>query len=1150
MDEASISENTPREMSEVGEGAAVQIEPAASGNGDLPDSLLAVRLWSEIREIEGDAIFVTRSERRAEALAGILAGLDPSLDVLHFPAWDCVPYDRASPSRHAMGERMAVLTRLSLGHENKGEGADAVRRRIVLTSPDAIIQRVPPRKALAGARIILNVGEAFSEDALEQSLLRAGYLLDERVDEPGEAAFHGATIDLFPADGEIPYRLEHAEGRIEEIRSFDPVTQLSIADLETLTFFPASEVILSGREGGPAAHFPGIEHELPGFYDRLETLLDYCRGAQLIVQDGVESRLAAAWEQIEDAHRIRGDLRAPAEDGRPPRPSFAPERLYLTPDEWKKLSKRFKAEAGADDAAGDAVAVPRFAARLDAARAFRSFMARELEAGRRIVLAAPDKAGLAGLVRRTRARNGGEDASAPEPVAASGWAEVLALPPGTVATMVLKVGHGFVDPADDVVLITAADVLGSRAENGGQGATSYAQLLDLWDEFHLGDAVIHMDHGMGALRGLEFVEGAGARQETVALEYAGEARLMVPLEQLGKLWRYGADAETVTLDRLDGESWNDRRETLMGEIGEAAQGLAKVTSKREQAKAPVLRAPRAGFERFISRFAYALTADQASATRAVMEDLASGRPMNRLVCGDVGFGKTEVALRAAAVAALAGMQVALIAPTTVLARQHYESFRRRFAGFGIEVAHLSRLVSASEASRVKQGLAEGSIRVVVGTHALAGRGVRFKELGLLIVDEEQRLGTAVKTRLASLGRSVHVLRMSATPIPRTLQGALVGLQDLSIIATPPARRQPIRTFRAPFDPVTVRQALIREKRRGGQSFLVCPQIRDIAPMAARLAELVPDLTTLQAHGGMGAEEIDEAMIRFAEGDGDVLLATNIIESGLDVPRANTILIWRADRFGLSQLHQMRGRVGRSRLRGIAYLLTDPKARLSEATEDRLRTLEAFDRLGSGFAISARDLDLRGAGDLLGDEQSGHVKLAGIGLYQHLLSRALREARGQAPEPDYVPELRIGAEAFLPEDYVAEPELRLNLYARLARLTGEEEITAFEDEIEDRFGNAPDPAAQALKLARLRAQCLRLGIERAEVGPQAVAITFHGVNGTDRALADRIERSGLPFKWREERLIVDRPTETDGERMKLLTIVLRRLESGAPAPGEG
>jgi len=1089
-----------------------------------PLGLAAVRLLARMDGAgPGGLLHVAVGERRAEQMAAVLKALRPDLDVLLLPPWDCLPYDRASPSLAAQGRRLSALRRLT----QQGAGA-----RLVVTTPDALVQRLPPREIFERATFLAEVGRPAALPDLEAFLRRAGYVLDERVDEPGEAAIRGEVVDLYPAGAATPYRLEHAEGRITAIRRYDPVTQRSVEEVEALTLGPASEVILpAAGEGEPEQRFPGIEHWLPDFYPRLETLFDYLPDAALALDPNAEARLAGLVGQIAEAYESRVQLRGGAPAGRA---AVTPPRLYLEAGEWSDLLAGrpvTRLEPVPEDADPG---VPSFVTQRGAARAFAAFLRQEAEAGRRLVLAAATDRDIGRLARRS------EQALGRPPDPAEDWRAVEAAPAGAVLTLRADLDRGFVLREEGIVLVAAPDLLGSRAESP-EGAPSAAPALPIGEvEFRLEDAVIHMDHGMAVLKDLETVSSDGAAQETIRLEYAGEAVLMVPVEDVAKIWRYGSEAEAVSLDRLDTDAWAKRRAKVEAELEETARSLVGLARAREATAAPKLTPPERDYERFVARFPFTETADQARAIEDALRDLASGRPMDRLVCGDVGFGKTEVALRAAAAAALAGAQVAVVAPTTVLVRQHVQSFRRRFAGLGIEVAHLSRLVKPAETKAVKQGLAEGRIRVVIGTQALAGKGVTFQNLGLLVVDEEQRFGARHKAKLRDLARGVHVLTLTATPIPRTLQSAMVGLQDLSVIATPPARRQPIRTFLAPFDRASVREALLRERRRGGQSFVVCPRIQDIEPLAASLRELVPELSVEVAHGKMPADELDDAMVRFAEGEGDVLLATNIIESGLDVPRANTMLVWRADRFGLSQLHQLRGRVGRGRVQGIAYLMTDPQARISPATEKRLRTLEALDRLGAGFAISARDLDLRGAGDLLGEEQAGHVKLIGVGLYQHLLGRALRAARGELLEEDWTPEIRIGAAALIPEGYVPEAEVRLNLYSRVATLASAEEIDALAEEIEDRFGPMPEEVRELLGVARLKRQCRAAGVAKLDAGPQALALTFRpgALHGPAPRLA--VEALGDEVAWSGERLLYRHPTESFEERERLASELLERL----------
>jgi len=640
-----------------------------------------------------------------------------------------------------------------------------------------------------------------------------------------------------------------------------------------------------------------------------------------------------------------------------------------------------------------------------------------------------------------------------------------------------------------VLAIAAADLLGSRALR--EDAVAQGQALLDQVGIRIGDVAVHEDHGIGVVAGIESLPdlGQGDAGEAIRLTYAGDGVRLVPAGQAHRIWRYGAEPEAVTLDRLDGSSWRKRKDEVEAAVTETARGLSELASERQGHKAPVLEGDPADYERFAAGFPFTETPDQARAIEAVREDLASGRPMDRLVIGDVGYGKTEVALRAAAIAVLEGRQVAVAAPTTVLARQHVETFQRRFAPLGKTVGALHRLSSAAEKKAVKQGMADGSIDIVIGTGAVAGKGVTYKDLGLVVIDEEQRFGTADKQKLRALSAG-HVLTLTATPIPRTLQGALVGLQQLSVIATPPARRQPIRTSVAPFNPDTLRAALLRERARRGQGFVVVPKIADMEPMAEQLRDLLPDFEVLTAHGKLPAAEIDEAMIRFARGEGDVLLATNIIEAGLDVPQANTMVVCKADRFGLSQLHQLRGRVGRGNQRAHMLMFTEAGKTIPDLTLKRLQTLETLNRLGAGFEISARDLDLRGAGDLLGEEQAGHMKLIGVELYQQLLATALRATGGETDR--WTPEIEAGSPGRLPEDWIADQDTRLEIYMRLARLDSGQAVDLIEAELEDRFGDIPEPARRLLALARLREMARRAGVARVVAGP--AGIVLHPRNG--------------------------------------------------------
>ncbi|MDP1027217.1 helicase-related protein [Sphingomonas sp. KR1UV-12] len=989
-----------------------------------PISVPTAIVAAALAEADGDVVFVAADAQRAALVAEAVCGLIPDAVVANLPSGDALPGDAAPASPANVGQRVAALRRVraALNARNRA-------RVVLVTTAEASAVRYPVPDAFDAAPPAIDVGAALDAEAFAAIAAELGYQVDDRVDEPGEIAIRGQVIDIFPVDHETPVRIEVEDGRAIAIRRYDPVTQRTTDTLDRVELGRAVE--------------PAVEKGVP--------ILAHLPDAAVAIDPEVAARrdrfLAIAGERGARRRKPAG---------------------LVTADDWDKaLADRKRIDPGE---VGDPP--PRFVERRAPLRAFARFVAGRQDAVLVIAGSARDlrflapRLGKAGKIDLTPAAD---------------WSAVRAAEPGSALLLTAAIDRGFA--RGDVIVIAAADLLGGRAGHDAGNATAAGAMFGGVGDLALGDVVVHEDFGIGMVEGVEPVEDGG---DALVLGYAKGARRLVPVAEADRVWRYGADGDGVALDSLDGASWQKRRGAIDQAVAESARTLATLAAEREARTADPIVPDAAGYERFAGGFAFTETADQARAIAAVRGDLASGRPMDRLVVGDVGYGKTEVALRAAALVALAGRQVVIAAPTTVLVRQHLDTFRRRFEGTGIEVAGLSRLSSAAERKRVIAGLKDGSVGVVVGTGAVAGKGVGYRDLALVVIDEEQRFGAADKAKLAGLGAG-HVLTLSATPIPRTLQSALVGLQDISIIATPPARRQPIRTAVQPWDDAAVRAALVREQGNGGQSFVVVPRIEDMAPLADKLGRLVPELTLVQAHGKMPAAEIDEAMVAFAGGEGDVLLATNIIEAGLDVPRANTMIVHHADRFGLAQLHQLRGRVGRSGRRGQVMLTTVADAEIAPATLKRLRTLQAFDRLGAGFAISARDLDLRGAGDLIGEEQAGHMKLIGIDLYQYLLTQALRQARGETVD-SWTPELSLGVTGRLPEAWIPELEVRLALYGRLARLQRESAIDAFEEELEDRFGAIPAEAAVLLDLARVRRLAWGAGIVRIDAGPAAIAFT--------------------------------------------------------------
>lgn len=998
-------------------------DPSDNKPRRVPIGPLAAALAGKVEA--ASLLFIASDEVRAAALADVLAAFAPDATVVHLPASDAMPGDDAPASPGNAGARVAALRRLRIAH-----GED--RAVACISTPEATALRIAAPTDFDAAPPVLRVGEAIDLSDMAARAEELGYVRDDRVDEPGEVAVRGSVIDIFPADAEQPIRVTVEEDRIASIRSYDPVTQRGHAELGEVTI---------GRAAEPPV-------------GKGATLLDHLPGAAVAMDGDAAGRRERFLDLAQDATRRRRRDAASLVDSA----------------SWDALlGKRERIELP-----DEVMEPPRFVTTRAPARAFGKFARQVLEEQRLVLAGSPRdlrflRKKLAKLART-------------EPVTVTSWDEAVAAKPGTAMLLTAPLDRGFV--IDGVTVVTGGDLLGGRARGDELAGAGANPLFAEAGELRIGDVIVHEDFGIGCIAGLEQLPGEAAG-DAIVLTYAKAARRLVPVMEADRIWRYGADGDAVTLDALDGASWQKRRGAIDTAIADSARELAAIAATRDQQRVAPIEVDIAAYERFAAGFPFTETPDQARAIAATRADLAAGRPMDRLVIGDVGYGKTEVALRAAAIVALSGRQVAIAAPTTVLVRQHVETFRRRFEGTGIEVAGLSRLSDAAEKKRVKAGLADGSIGVVVGTQAVAGKGVTYHDLALTVIDEEQRFGAKDKARLREMAD--HVMTLSATPIPRTLQSALIGLQQLSVLATPPARRQPIRTAVAAFDEVTVRTALLRERSRGGQSFVVVPRIEDIAPLEERLRKLVPDLDLIVAHGKMPATEIDAAMVGFAEGEGDVLLATNIIEAGLDVPRANTMIVHHADRFGLSQLHQLRGRVGRGGRRGQILLLTDPDQSIAEATIKRLRTLQAFDRLGAGFAISARDLDLRGAGDLVGEAQAGHMKLIGIDLYQYLLGRALRAERGENVDR-VVPELHVGIAGRLPEHWIPEAEVRLMLYGRLARIEEEGALDAFEEELEDRFGALPDEARLLIELARVRLLARGAGVAKVDAGPAAIALT--------------------------------------------------------------
>ena len=1038
------------------EARATPPAPAAQSKSPIsPPGLLATRLAAAFNDARRPTCYVALSESAADEIAAAVSALFPDLPLLVLPPWDCLPYDRVPPSPHCMGRRMDALR---IWRETGGAP------KLLVTSLEAMLQRVPPAPVIEGSKFDLAAGQPFDRTAFSQFIRQTGYIEEGVADDPGEVVMRDGVIDIYPAGAPGPMRIVLSDqDEVEELRGFDRVSQRTESVLQRVTLGPATEAISTIAEPDGTAPTSGtMEQLLLRLYQNMPSVVEVLGDATIHLAPGAETRVERYFDIIEDARQAR---KHPGEAD-----AGSARSLYLSRAEWDRDVRSMRTDS-LDLEQEDSQPVQGLASGSG-----KPLLARLVQdgvkQGQKIVLTGTGKS-LEALSRRFAKAAG----TAVQPV--DTWEAVMAAEAGSLLKLPCALEQGFVDKRHNIVVVAAQQT----------GGTNSAQTLLAEPELQIGDVVVHEEHGVGVLKDLQSVDIDGMSHDAARLEYRDGGSLLVPMEDFGKLWRYGSEAQTVTLDRLHTEAWEKKREKIAQDVQSTARHLGKIAKQREASQADTFAPPRAAYTAFTRRFPYAETADQTEAIEAVLSDLSSGRPMNRLICGDVGFGKTEIALRAAAAVALAGGQVVVIAPTTVLTRQHFATFEQRFAGSGVSVRMLSRLVKAAEAKEIKAALAEGTIGIVVATQAVLAKDVHFARLALLIVDEEHRFGLKQKRAMTKLAPSLHVLAMSATPIPRTLQSAMVGIQEVSLLTTPPRRRLPVRTTLSSFDSASVRIALMREFRRGGQSFVVVPRIEDIAEVEARLRKIVPELSIRVAHGKMPAAAMDEAVVSFAAGDGDILLATNIIENGLDVPRANTIFVWHADLFGLAQLHQLRGRVGRSGTQGSATFLTDENAELSEEARLRLSTLVQNDRLGSGLAISMRDFDLRGGGDLAGEDQAGHIKAIGIGLYQTLLADAVAKLRKSAQNMKERTVLNFGLSGGIPAHYVSDPAVRLNLYARLGRASSPRSLEDLEEEFDDRFGEPPPDVKLLLRRTRLQLAAARLGILKLEAGPKAIAVTI-------------------------------------------------------------
>jgi transcription-repair coupling factor (superfamily II helicase) len=1109
---------------------------------------------------------VCRDEQHLSAFEEQLAFFAPELEVLRYPAWDCLPYDRVSPSADILSRRLATLARLTEG---------LAQPFVLLTTVNAVLQRTVPKTLLAQGAFFAKPGMRISGEAIQAFMVDNGYSRVGTVVDSGEFAVRGGLIDIFPSGFDNPVRLDFFGDTLESIRSFDAQSQRTLVQLKELRLSPANEVLLAKSAlaqfrtsyaqafGGMDLNDPlyesitngrryqGMEHWLPLFQPDLGTLFDYVKDAVWFLSNEVKASMHARHEQIAEYYDARKEALQKQSFGAAPYKPLPSERLYLSEAEWNErcaditILEQSPFESPLSGAISfNGKQVRSFAAERSAGQgqiydAVRLHTEDLRKASTRTLIACWSDGSADRLATILR------DHELAPIVVLKTWAEAAKLEVGICGVIVLALEHGF--ETSNLAIISEQDILGDRLVRRARKAKKAADFLSELSALAPGDLMVHVDHGIGRFEGLKTIEVQGAPHDCLLLIYADNTRLFLPVENLELLSRYGSETEGVQLDKLGGGAWQAKKAKLKQRIREIAGDLIKTAAARELKPGDVLAPAEGAFDEFCARFPYEETEDQLTAIEAVLEDLVKGRPMDRLICGDVGFGKTEVALRAAFVAAYAGKQVAVVVPTTLLARQHFKTFTERFKGLPLRIAQASRLVGAKEIKLVKAGMEDGSVDIVVGTHALLADSVKFRDLGLMIIDEEQHFGVKHKERLKQMRANVHVLTLSATPIPRTLQLALSGVREMSLITTPPLDRLAVRTYIAPFDPVVIREHLLREHFRGGQSFYVVPRISDLDEIAEFLRENVPEVKFRSAHGRMPPTELEDIMTGFYDRAFDVLLSTTIVESGLDISTANTLVIHRADMFGLAQLYQLRGRVGRSKQRAYALFTTAQNKQMTATAERRLKVLQSLDSLGAGFNLASHDLDIRGAGNLLGEEQHGNIREVGFELYQNMLEEAVaamkQDGDDEIAEGAWSPAINVGTSVLIPESYVSDLSARLGLYRRLADFTEQQDLDAFAAELHDRFGRRPDEVDHLLEIVSIKLLCRQANVATVDAGPKGATVSFrNGIFSNPGALVQWISSQGTLAKLRpaDMKLVLTRDWDKPAQRLKGTRQLLQNL----------
>lgn len=1134
--------------------------PATAGKqhwGNLPGAALSLAIAEAASHAKRFTLLLTADSQSAERLQEELSFFTPDLPVLHFPDWETLPYDLFSPHQDIISQRISALYRLP-----------ELKHGVLVVPITTALHRLAPKRFLLGSSLVLQVGQQLDVNQMRGNLEAAGYRCVDTVYEHGEFAVRGALIDLFPMGSSQPYRIDLFDDEIETLRTFDPETQRSIDKVDSIKLLPAREFPLEKKavtdfRGRFRERFDvdfrrcpiyqdlstgitpaGIEYYLPLFFEETATLFDYLPAdTQVFSLPGIEKAAEQFWV----------DARSRYEDRRvdPERPLLPPADIFLPVEDCFARLKNWPRVVVSQDDIEEGVGRTRFNARALPDLAIQAKAGEPLAALRRFieeypgrVLFCAESAGRREVLLELLAR------LKLKPKEAEGWPAFVASGE-RLGICIAPLDEGL--QLDELALVAESPLFGQRVmqrrrrEKSRDGGDNVIKNLT---ELREGSPVVHIDHGVGRYLGLVTLEIDGQAAEFLALMYAEEAKLYVPVASLHLIARYtGSDDALAPLHRLGSETWQKAKRKAAEQVRDVAAELLDIYARRAAREGYAFKDPLADYATFSAGFPFEETPDQQTAIEAVLADMLAPKPMDRLVCGDVGFGKTEVAMRAAFIAVHSGRQVAVLVPTTLLAQQHYNSFRDRFADWPVTVEVMSRFKSAKEVNEAVVKLAEGKIDIVIGTHKLLQDDVRFKDLGLCIIDEEHRFGVRQKEQLKALRSEVDILTLTATPIPRTLNMAVAGMRDLSIIATPPARRLSVRTFVMEQNNPTIKEALLRELLRGGQVYYLHNDVKTIEKCAADLAELVPEARIGIGHGQMRERELEQVMSDFYHKRFNVLIASTIIETGIDVPSANTIIIERADKFGLAQLHQLRGRVGRSHHQAYAYLLTPPRKQMTDDAQKRLEAISNAQDLGAGFVLATHDLEIRGAGELLGDGQSGQIQAVGFTLYMEMLERAVKSIRkGEQPNLDQPlgggPEINLRVPALIPEDYLPDVHARLILYKRIANAIDEDGLKELQVEMIDRFGLLPDPTKNLVRITLLKLQAEKLGIKKIDAGPQGGRLEFAADTCVDPLTLIKLIQS-QPTRYKFEGATLFRfliSMERPEERFNTLEALLERLLS--------